>query len=140
MLTNEKIEQFASDWYKKLDVHAPMVDILPMLDDEELVMVFPEGTFYGWKGFEGWYQKVIRVYFNEVHTLKSVVPTISGDKATVKVVVYWEASIWKPPKASTQRIMMDAYQTWEIKASGENILLTKYEVDNMTYKEGSTKL
>jgi hypothetical protein len=60
MLTEELILAFAKEWYKKLDVHAPMVELLPMLADKELRMVFPEATVKGWSGFEGWFQRVIR--------------------------------------------------------------------------------
>jgi hypothetical protein len=44
MFTEESIKDFVADWYKKLDVHAPMVEVLPMLANEELEMVFPEVT------------------------------------------------------------------------------------------------
>lgn len=141
MLTNESIEQLAIDWYRKLDVHAPMVEVLPMLIDEGLEMVFPEATVYGYAGFEGWFQRVIRIFFDEVHTVKSTESTIDGDTASVKVVVKWEASVWNAPDAYSKRITLDAYQTWEVKA-GENdtVLITKYTVDDLKYYEGSATL
>lgn len=141
MLTQESIEKLATDWYKKLDVHAPMVEVLPMLIDEGLEMVFPEATVYGYAGFEGWFQRVIRIFFDEVHTLKTVEPTINGDTAVVKVVVQWEASVWNAPEPYSKRIVLDAYQTWEVKA-GENgsALITKYTVDDLKYHEGSATL
>lgn len=55
MFTPESIQAFVADWYKKLDVHAPMVEVLPMLVDNGLEMVFPEVTIYGHAGFEGWF-------------------------------------------------------------------------------------
>ena len=140
MLTKEAIEKMAKEWYKKLDVHVPMVEILPMLADKELQMVFPETTIYGWAGFEGWYQRVIRIFFDEVHTVKEVTPTISGDKATVKVVVQWEASVWNPPADKSARIVCDAFQTWEVMEHNGNVIVTKYIVDGLTYHPGSAKL
>jgi len=141
MLTQESIEKLAVDWYRKLDVHAPMVELLPMLIDDGLEMVFPEATVYGYAGFEGWFQRVIRIFFDEVHTVKSAESTINGDTATVKVVVKWEASVWNAPEAYSKRITLDAYQTWEVKA-GENdtVLITKYTVDDLKYYEGSATL
>lgn len=141
MLTQESIEKLATDWYKKLDVHAPMVEVLPMLIDEGLEMVFPEATVYGHAGFEGWFQRVIRIFFDEVHTLKLVEPTINGDTAVVKIIVQWEASVWNAPEPYSKRIVLDAYQTWEVKA-GENgrVLVTKYIVDDLKYHEGSATL
>ena len=140
MLTNNIIEEFAKAWYKKLDIHAPQVELLPFLADKELEMVFPEATVYGWVGFEGWFQKVIRIFFDEVHTVKVVTPVITGDVANVKVVVQWEASVWNPPAASSSRIKCDAFQTWIIKLQNGKPVITKYIVDGIEYHEGSAKL
>lgn len=142
MLTQENIEQLAKDWYRKLDVHAPMVEVLPLLADEGLEMVFPEATVYGHAGFEGWFQRVIRIFFDEVHTVKLVEPTITGDKAVVKVVVQWEASVWNAPEANSKRIKLDAYQTWDMayKADSQKVVITRYTVDELKYHEGSATL
>jgi hypothetical protein len=140
-LTQEAIETMAKDWYRKLDVHAPMVEILPMLADKELEMVFPEATVYGWSGFEGWYQRVIRIFFDEVHTVKKAAAKIDGDKATVEVVVQWEASVWNAPEASSKRIKCDAFQTWEVAAGPAGTpIVTKYVVDGLEYHPGSATL
>ncbi|GHB57614.1 nuclear transport factor 2 family protein [Persicitalea jodogahamensis] len=141
MLTQESIEKLAKDWYRKLDVHAPMVEVLPMLIDDGLEMVFPEATVYGYAGFEGWFQRVIRIFFDEVHTVKTVEPVIDGDTATVRVVVKWEASVWNAPDAESKRITLDAFQTWEVKAGpNDTVLITKYTVDGLEYYEGSAEL
>ncbi len=141
MLKQQSIQTLAEAWYKKLDVHAPMVELLPLLADEELEMVFPEATVYGYAGFEGWFQRVIRIFFDEVHTVKEVSSEISGDTASVKVVVQWEASVWNAPEANSKRIMLDAYQTWEVKQlTDERIVITKYTVDKLQYAEGSASL
>jgi len=141
-MTSEEITAFTRDWYEKLDVHAPMVDILPMLSDEELTMVFPEATLNGLADFERWYQGVIRIFFDEVHIVKEVNADISGDKATVEVVVQWEANRWNPPARFSDRIKLDAYQTWEVKKSPKTgkPVITKYVVNELKYHEGSVRL
>lgn len=141
MLTQQSIEKLAKDWYRKLDVHAPMVEVLPMLIDDGLEMVFPEATVYGYAGFEGWFQRVIRIFFDEVHTLKTVEPVIDGDTAIVKVVVKWEASVWNAPEAESKRITLDAFQTWGVKSGPDGqALITRYTVDSLEYYEGSAQL
>lgn len=141
-LTAEEISTFAADWYRKLDVHAPMIELLPMLADEDLEMKFPEATLRGHAEFESWYQGVIRIFFDEVHNVKEVTSDISGDSANVKVVVAWEASVWKPPAANSERIVLDAYQTWVVKRSSTtgNPVIATYIVDELKYAEGSAKL
>jgi hypothetical protein len=104
-------------------------------------MVFPEATVEGFEGFKGWYDRVIGIFFDEVHTLKEVNPTIEGDTATVKVVVNWQASVWNPPAPNSERIKLDAYQTWEVIRSAEGKPVVKtYIVDELKYEPGSATL
>lgn len=141
-LTTEEVQALASEWYRKLDVHAPMVEILPLLADEELEMVFPEATVQGYAGFEGWYQRVIRQFFDEVHTLKEVTPVPVEGAVEVKVVVQWQATTWNPPNAKSARINCDAYQRWVVKRSPATTqpIVIKYIVDRLEYHPGSATL
>ncbi|MBD2435896.1 hypothetical protein [Nostoc sp. FACHB-110] len=143
-LTASEIKQLAAEWYLKLDVHAPLEEYIPFLAEQGLEMRFPEATVYGFEGFQGWYDRVIRIFFDEVHTLKqvNVQPSGSGDEATVQVIVKWEASVWNPPAAKSDRIVLDAYQTWIVKRSantGKPVIAT-YIVDSLSYYEGSARL
>ncbi|MCX6635647.1 MAG: hypothetical protein NT090_11285 [Acidobacteria bacterium] len=140
-LTHEAIRKMAMAWYKKLDVHAPMVEILPMLAEQGLHMKFPEATLEGLAGFEGWYQTVIRIFFDEQHQVKSVKSVIKGNKAKVKVVVRWAASRWRSPAAYSDRIVMDAYQTWKVSLPKAGApVVTTYIVDKLVYAKGSARL
>lgn len=141
-LTESEIKQMAADWYLKLDVHASLEEYIPLLAEEGLEMRFPEVTVYGFDGFKGWYERVIGIFFDEVHTLKEVTVTPSGDKANVKVVVKWEASVWKPPAAKSERIILDAYQTWVVERSpkSQKPVISLYVVDSLDYAESSYKL
>jgi len=51
-LTESEVHDFASAWYRKLDTHDPLVELLPFLADADLEMVFPEDTVRGLAGFE----------------------------------------------------------------------------------------
>lgn len=141
-LTEAEVRQFAVDWYKKLDVHAPEAELLPMLADDGLEMVFPEATIYGYAGFEGWYQGVMRIFFDEEHELTQLSAVINGDQADVTLVVNWQASRWMPPAATSDRLKMDAAQTWIVKRSPDTgkPIITKYVVDKITLMEGSASL
>ncbi len=142
-LTQSEIKQLAADWYLKLDVHAPLEEYVPFLAEAGLEMRFPEGTVYGFDGFKGWYERVTRIFFDEVHTLKKVEATSnSNTQVEVKVVVNWQASIWNPPAAKSQRIVSDAYQTWVVKRSPttQKPVIQSYVVDSLEYAEGSARL
>lgn len=139
-LTEAEIAAFAAKWYRLLDVHAPLVDVLPLLSDKP-EMVFPEVTLSGLAGFEGWYARVVRIFFDEVHNVKKVAPVINGAEATVKVVVEWAASTWTPPDATSKRIHLDADQDWIVRrAEDGRIVITRYIVNGLTYYPGSAKL
>jgi len=141
-LTTAEVQQIAKDWYLKLDVHAPMVDLLPMLVEEGLEMKFPEATLRTLAEFESWYQGVIRIFFDEVHQVKKCDVTMTGDVAKADIIVQWEASVWHPPADKSHRIKLDAYQTWTVKRSsetGQPVIVT-YSVDELKYHEGSARL
>ena len=141
-LTAQEVTKLAEDWYQKLDVHAPMVEVLPMLSSNGLEMIFPEATLRSLAEFESWYQGVIRIFFDEIHEITKCDVTISGDKANVDIVVKWEASVWKPPARNSERIKLDAYQTWVVERSPETAqpVITTYTVDELKYHDGSAKL
>ncbi len=140
-LTADAVKALAQQWYRLLDVHAPMVDILPLLSDAP-EMVFPEVTLKTLAGFEGWFQRVIRIFFDEVHTLKVCDVTLKGDEALVKVVVEWQASVWTPPEAVSKRIKCDADQDWTVRLSPRTgkPVITRYVVNGLSYHPGSAKL
>jgi len=140
-LNEAAVKALATKWYRLLDVHAPMVDVLPLLSAAP-EMVFPEVTLTTLAGFEGWFQRVIRIFFDEVHTLKVCDVTIKGGEAKVKVIVEWEASVWNAPDAASKRIHLDADQDWVVRVSprtGE-LVITRYVVNGLTYYPGSAQL
>lgn len=141
-LNQTELQSFAEEWYRKLDVHAPLAEFVPLLADRGLEMVFPEATVTGFEGFKGWYERVIGVFFDEVHTVKLVELVEAGDIAEVKVVVKWEASVWNAPEPRSSRIVLDAYQTWLVQRSPESQkpVVLRYTVDSLDYAEGSAKL
>jgi hypothetical protein len=140
-LTATEVKDLAAKWYRKLDVHAPLVELLPLVD-ENAEMKFPEATLRGLADFESWYERVIRIFFDEVHTLKSVQVEPTEDGARVQVVVHWEASVWNPPAANSQRIKLDAYQTWIVRRSEttDQPVIAQYIVDELVYDTSSARL
>jgi|CryBogDrversion2_11_1035321.scaffolds.fasta_scaffold93290_1 hypothetical protein len=148
-ITQAEVQEFADIWYKKLDVHAPLEDFRPMIASEGFRMIVPEATLVGWNKFSDWYiggndlPGVINIFFDEVHELKSVVTTpTQNETATVKVVVKWQASAWNAPDPKSKRIVLDAYQTWEMIRSSQSgrLCILTYTVDEMKLYEGSASL
>ena len=141
-LTAAEIQTLAATWYKKLDVHAPLVELLPLVASEGVEMAFPEATLRSLAEFEAWYERVIRLFFDEVHTLKQVESKITENGADVQVVVHWEASVWNSPAARSQRIKLDAYQTWRVvrDPQTDRPVIIRYTVDELKYDADTAKL
>ena len=141
MFTHPELWFFAANWYRLLDIHAPLDSFRPLLTDD-VQLVFPEATVTGFEGYTGWYNNVVKIFFDEEHTLKVADITMQSDDACeAHVVVNWHASIWNAPEARSTRLMMDADQTWEVKRlSNGKLAVSKYIVNGMTYEPGSCKL
>jgi hypothetical protein len=141
MFTHPELWSFASNWYRFLDIHAPLESFKTLMTDD-VQLVFPEATVSGFDGYSNWYNNVIKLFFDEEHTLK-VADIVNQTDAVceVHVVVNWHASIWNAPAACSTRLMMDADQTWEVKRLANNkLVVSKYIVNGMTYEPGSCKL
>ena len=142
-LTEAEITDLADRWYKLLDVHAPTEELLSLIIDDGLEMRFPEETARGHAGFRTWYERVITIFFDEVHTLKEVKTAAgSGPDADVKVVVNWQAKVWNPPEPKSKWLGFDAYQTWIVTRSPQTgkAAIKTYIVDDLAPMPGSATL
>jgi hypothetical protein len=140
MISHPELWSFATTWYRYLDVHAPLESFRNLVT-EDVEFVFPEATVKGFEGYTGWYNAVIGIFFDEQHTLKIAdIEKQSDDKAIVHVVVNWHASTWNSPDASSNRLMMDADQTWEVVKTETGLKVSRYTVNFMSYEPLSCKL
>jgi hypothetical protein len=141
-LTQAEVEDLATQWYRLLDVHAPVDSYQPLLTDD-VELQFPEGTFKSFSGFTQWYNNVIRLFFDEAHAVEEVrFVASSASPAKISVVVRWQASVWKPPAPKSERIVLDAFQTWVVRRSAQSgkAVIATYIVDRFAYAPGSAKL
>ena len=78
-LTEADVKALVDAWYHALDVHVPMEEIVPMVTTD-VECQWPEGPTYGVEEFKGWYHKVTHLFFDEVHTMKSLEITPRGQR------------------------------------------------------------
>jgi len=141
-LSQAEIEAFVAAWYRKLDIHAPWEELRPLVAEQGLEMRFPEGAISGVEAFRNWYEGVIRIFFDELHTVTRVSPSWQADRALVDVVVNWQARRWRPPAPRSEWIGFDAYQQWEMirsPASGQPVI-RRYVVKELRSMAGSKPL
>ncbi|MDP9313447.1 MAG: hypothetical protein M3R24_21625 [Chloroflexota bacterium] len=141
-LTQSEVRELVDQWYRKLDVHAPVEELLPLLANDGLEMRFPEATLRGQAEFVRWYEGVTRRFFDEVHELKEVNIATGADRAAVQLIVNWQAHIWNPPAPRSQWLGFDAAQRWEVARSPETQqpIIISYVVDALTAMDGSAAL
>ncbi|MGC9670571.1 nuclear transport factor 2 family protein [Planosporangium sp. 12N6] len=140
--TETAIRNLVDDWYSALDRHVDLAEALGYLVDDGLQMRFPETTSRGHAGFADWYKAVTNRFFDEVHTVSSVeITEWSAGRATLKVVVNWQARIWNPPAPKSQWLGFDAYQTWEVVPGPDGApQIRTYIVDALRPMPGSASL
>ena len=89
-LSQDESRQFIDEWFLKLDVHAPVDEVLSLIADNELVMKVPETTIHGHEGFKQWYSVVTSKFFDEVHSIKALRITPQEQIAKVEMILLWE--------------------------------------------------
>ncbi len=117
--------------------------MLKFLVTEGLEQQWPDYHVQSLADFEGWYQRALRMFFDEEHTLKEFDVTISpdGSKADVKVFVNWKARTWTPIDAKSNFLNLDIHQTWVVVPSETGAPLIKFiRFDDGTPVEGSGSL
>ncbi len=142
VFNQSEVQDFATRWFKALDVHTPPEAMESFLVAEQFVLVVPEGRFDKLVGFSEWYERALHLFFDEEHTLTEV-SILAGDEneVTAKIVVNWKASTWKAPEPRSKRIEMDAYQTWVLRPDADGRpRIVRYVVDEVKYAPGSATL
>ena len=141
-LTEAEVRQFVNQWYHNLDIHVPLEDFLAMVADEGIEFRFPEVTVTDKAGVTDWYKRVTATFFNEIHQTKELAITIEANRATVKVVTFWQASAWNPPAPKSERLAFLAGQTWSVKRSNTTSqpVVVTYFVDSFDPVGGSGAL
>jgi hypothetical protein len=124
-LAQEELIQFGKIWYERLNRHADVEELLPMVSDTLLEMVFPDSTIQNHNDFRTWYEAVGRTYYDQDHTVEKFDITIS-DAARIDVIVVWKSTKYSDNTTAAFRIP----QTWILTKSltTSKPVITKYIV------------
>jgi hypothetical protein len=130
-ISESEVKEFIRDWYRKLDVHPPVEEMLHLVADEELVMKMPERAFYRHKGFNEWYHGVDQ-FRDQSHIVKALNIKTNHSTAAVKVIIRWERSDSFAPN----RLAFYAAQTWTLERSPKShrLCILTYNVDSFLEK------
>ena len=138
-VSESEVKKFVLDWYRKLDVHPPVEDMLRFVADEKLVMKMPEATFYRHNGFKEWYGGVDQ-FRDQSHIVQALKIETKQSTAMVKVITRWERSDSRAPNPEA-RLAFYAAQTWTLErgSEAERLRIIAYDVDDFLEEYLSTK-
>jgi hypothetical protein len=128
-ITDSIVRNIVVTWFRALDRHDDLEDVLAYLDPEAFELRLPMETRHGLGGFRAWYEAVTHRFFDEQHRVTGVRITPSArwaDHVTVvDVRVNWQARTWRPPAAHSCWIGFDAHQTWHLVAGPDGRLVVR---------------
>jgi len=125
--------ELARRWFSLLNNHAPVDEVVALLNPDGVEMIFPEATLNGEAQFRSWYQAVTHKFFDQEHNIRQIDVTPGEGTVEVFVIVNWKARTWEAPAAFSSRIDCDAYQNWQVRELGDGrLVISRYEVAGMT--------
>jgi hypothetical protein len=86
------------------------------------------------------------VFFDEKHTVRNVeIVDRTNDEANITVIVNWRSTWWKAPATTSNRIDLEATQTWRLRSCSSTknafaLEIVDYRMEDPKYALGSAKL
>jgi hypothetical protein len=120
---------FVRRWFDLLSEHAPIEQLLPLVSDADLEMVFPEATLRSRDEFQRWYETVGNAYTDQGHVVKELDVHDVMDRADVALSVVWTAT----QRSDGAHLAYRVNQSWQLRRSPGNgePVITRYRVLSM---------
>ena len=125
-LKGEETRRFVETWFDKLSRHSAVEELLAMLADDSLEMVFPEETLRNKEEFIRWYGNIGRLYDNQVHMVEKLEAQSLPGLVDISLTVVWKAQ----RKLDNTHLASRAQQAWKVELSPTTMqpVITKYHV------------
>jgi hypothetical protein len=107
---DQGVGRFVRNWFDLLSRHAPVAQVLPLVIDNGLEMVFPERTLRGHDDFVHWYAGVGASYTDQDHVVEDMRSVGNGDSVDVDLTVVWRAE----KAADGSRLAFRVDQSWRL--------------------------
>ena len=131
-LTQGEVLELVYTWFRSITSKIKLDELLPLLSNTKLEMVFPEKTLHNYTDFAGWYEDVTHLFFDQVHDIKLLTVDLKEQQANVTLIVNWQSRTWQAPAATSQWQSSNVHQSWIVErdeSSGRPVI--------STYKVGS---
>ena len=136
-LTEDEVRQLILTFWKMQEEKVHLVDLMEVTTpDIEISM--GEFAWRGYRELEDHQMGSKAQFFDQHFEPKSISVELSGDEATVRSEVQWNARRWTFPAARSEDIKAIYSHTWKVRRSPETgkAAVALNHVDHMRYVEG----
>lgn len=102
-VTKEMVLDFLANWYRMMDSHAPLEEVLQSVAPDQFRMQIIDGPMIeGEAGFTEWYMEKISTSFDSLHMVHSIDVTVHGDTADAVILADWSGRNWVVPGVKSE--------------------------------------
>jgi hypothetical protein len=123
-LTADAVRAFADAWFDRLSRHVPVEELLPMISDSDLEMIFPDATLSDHGQVRTWYAEIGRTYGEQSHVVERFAVRPGGEGADVDLSVVWRAR----KVADGDWVAFRAGQVWHVARESGEPVIQRYRV------------
>ncbi len=136
-LTEQEVKQLILTFWKMQEEKAHLVDLME-ITAPDLEISMGDFAWHGYKELEDHQMGSKAQFFDQHFEPISISVELSGDEATVKSEVQWNARRWTFPAARSEEIKAIYSHTWRVRRSPETgkAVVVLNHVDHMRYVEG----
>jgi hypothetical protein len=136
-LTEQEVKQLILTFWKLQEEKAHLVDLMEVTAPD-LEISMGDFAWHGYRGLEDHQMGSKDQYFDQHFEPRSISVELSGEEATVKSEVQWNARHWTFPAAKSQEIKAIYSHTWKVRRSPDTgkVVVVLNHVDHMRYVEG----
>jgi hypothetical protein len=136
-LSEEEVQQLILTFWKMQEQKAHLVDLMEVTAPD-LEISMGEFAWHGYRGLDEHQMGSKAQFFDQHFEPRSISVELSGEEATVKSEVQWNARHWRFPAAKSQEIKAIYSHTWRVRRSPETgkAVVVLNHVEHMRYVEG----
>jgi hypothetical protein len=120
--------EFVHQWFDLLSMHEPVEDLLSLVSEQDLEMVFPPDILRGHEDFRRWYKAVGEANRDQSHTVERLETRRHGDIVNVDVTVVWQTT----QTSDDVTIRRRARQQWQLRERPDGrLVIVNYQAGEL---------
>lgn len=128
-LTDDVVtSEFVQQWFDLLSMHEPVDNLLSLVSEQDLEMIFPPDILRSHEDFRRWYKAVGEANRDQSHTVERLETRRRGDTVNVDVTVVWQTT----QTSDDVTIRRRAQQQWRLRELPDGrLVIVNYQVGGL---------